>query len=211
MDRLLHRADDPKVAKRLIFVERLYKGANLEDAVDDVGKSVLTGSRWARRWNKGGLEQLTPNFRAGRPPELGEEQQEQFREMLREDQPWKAQEIQQLLHKEFGVQYHPDYLHRFLRNLGLSCARPRPKRPSRPENPDEILEERVDDAFDEEADTLQNKRADDESEDWVGDDDICTDGGTVVGFCDGSHPQPFDNSHRLWYVDDPTPQRPLGP
>ena len=84
--------------------------------------------------------------------------------MLREDQPWKAQEIQRLVDEDFGVQYHPDYLHRFLRNLGLSYAKPRP------DNPDEILEERAD----EEADTPQNKRTDDESEGWVVDGDICT-------------------------------------
>jgi hypothetical protein len=52
-------------------------------------------------------------------------------------------EIQQLLIDEFDVEYHPDYLGKFLRDLGLSYAKPRSKRPSRPENPDEIIEERV--------------------------------------------------------------------
>ena len=209
LDHLLDEADDPKVTKRLTFVKRLYKGATLEEAADDVGKSASTGSRWARRWNEGGLGQLTPNFGAGRPPKLGEDEQQELLVILREGQPWKAQEIHHLLAEEFDVEYHPDYLGRFLRNLGLSYAKPRPERPSRPENPDEILEERVADAFDEDDKTPHNKREDDDEEGWVVDDDICTDGGTVVGFCDASHPQPFDNSHRLWYVDDPTLQRPL--
>jgi len=69
--------------------------------------------------------------------------------MLREGQPWKSQEIRHLLKQEFDVEYHPDYLGKFLRGLGLSYAKPRPKRPWRPENPEEILEERVDDALDE--------------------------------------------------------------
>ena len=43
----------------------------------------------------------------------------------------------------------------------------------------------------------------------VVDDDVCTDGGTVVGFFDASHPQPYDNSRRMWYVDDPHHERPL--
>jgi len=67
LDRLLAETDDEKVSKRLTFVKRLYKGATLEDAADDVGKSASTGSRWARRWNEGGLGLLTPNFGAGRP------------------------------------------------------------------------------------------------------------------------------------------------
>jgi transposase len=209
IDRLLAETDDEKVSQRLTFIKRLYKGATLEDAADDVGKSASTGSRWAKRWNEGGLGQLTPNFGGGRPPKLGEDEQQRLLERLRQGQPWKAQEIHHLLQEEFDVEYHPDYLAAFLRDLGLSYAKPRPKRPSRPENADEILDERVGDAFDEDDEHPHNKRDGDDEEGWVVDDDICTDGGTVVGFCDASHPQPYDNSHRLWYVDDPHIERPL--
>ena len=59
-------------------------------------------------------------------------------EILRDGQPWKSQEIQHLLKEEFDVKYHPDYLGKFLRELGLSYAKPRPKRPHRPENPEEM-------------------------------------------------------------------------
>ena len=67
LNRLLARTDDEKVSKRLIFVKRLYKGATLGDAADDVGMSQSTGSRWAKLWNKGGLGLLTPSFGGGRP------------------------------------------------------------------------------------------------------------------------------------------------
>jgi len=62
---LLTETDDEKVSKRLIFVKRLYKGATLEDAADDVGMSQSTGSRWAKLWNKGGLGLLAPSFGGG--------------------------------------------------------------------------------------------------------------------------------------------------
>ena len=74
------------------------------------------------------------------------------------------------------------YLSEFLKELGLSYAIPRTKRPSRPENAEEVLDERVDDALAEDTDEPHNKREDDADEGWVVDDDICTDGGTVVGF-----------------------------
>jgi transposase len=128
--------------------------------------------------------------------------------MLRDGQPWKSQEIQHLLLEEFDVEYSSSYLGTFLRSLGLSYAKPRPKRPYQPENPEEILEERVNDALDEATDP-HNKRAEDPDEGWVVDDDICTDGGTVLGFFDASKPQPYDNSRRVWYVDDPHIERPL--
>jgi len=51
LDRLLTETDDEKVSKRLTFVKRLYRGATLEDAADDVGMSYSTGSRWAKLWN----------------------------------------------------------------------------------------------------------------------------------------------------------------
>jgi transposase len=164
LDRLLSEADDPKVVRRLTFVKNLYKGDSLEEAADRVGKSESTGSRWARRWNKGGLGQLTPNFGDGRPPKLGEEQQEQLLEMLRDGQPWQPQEIQHLINEEFGVEYHPVYLSEFLKDLGVSYAIPRTKRPSRPDNAEDILDEHVADALAEDTEEPHNKCEDDDEE-----------------------------------------------
>jgi transposase len=210
LDRLLAESDDEKISKRLIFVKNLYEGDTLEEAANRVGKSESTGSRWARRWNEGGLGQLTPNFGGGRPPKLGEDEQQELLELLREGQPWKPQEIQHLLNEEFDVEYHPVYLSEFLKNLGLSYAVPRPRRPERPDDAEEILDERVGDALDEDgSDEPHNRRDGDDEEEWAVDDDIRTDGGTVVGFFDASHPQPYDNSQRMYHVDDPHIDRPL--
>jgi transposase len=147
-------------------------------------------------------------LRGRRPPKLDEEQQKHLLELLRDGQPWKKQEIQHLINQEFDVEFHPVYLSTFLEKLGLSYAIPRTKRPSRPENAEEILDERVGDAFDEDQ-TPHNKRDGDDEEGWVVDEDIRTDGGTVLGFLDTSHPQPWDNSQRLYTVDDPHITRPL--
>jgi len=190
------------------FLKNLYYGDSIVEAADREGRSAATGGRWAEAWNKGGLDGLMPSFGGGRPPKLDEDEQEELLEMLRDGQPWKSQEIQHLLTEEFDVEYHPDYLGKFLRELGLSYAKPQPKRPHRPENPEEILDERVGDALDED-DSPHNKQQGDDEEGWVVDDDVCTDGGTVLGLFDASQPQPYDNSRRVWYVDDPHVERPL--
>jgi transposase len=208
INELLREAEDKHRLRRIGFLKNLYQGDSIPEAADREGRSAATGDRWADAWNEGGLEALMPSFGGGRPPKLDEDEQEELVEMLREDQPWKSQEIQHLLQEEFGVTYNPDYLGTFLRNLGLSYAKPRPKRPHQPENPDEILEERVNDALDEE-NHPQNKREGEDDDGWVVDDDVCTDGGTVLGFFDASKPQPYDNSRRVWYVDDPHIERPL--
>jgi len=85
----------------------------------------------------------------------------------------------------------------------------RTKRPSHPDNAEKILNERVDDALTEEIDDSHNKRENHDDEGPVVDDDIRTDSGTVVGFFDTSHPQPYDNSRRTWYVVDPHGEQPL--
>ena len=74
-----------------------------------------------------------------------------------------------------------------------------------------ILDERVGDAFAEDTtDDPHNTRPEDDSdEEWTVDDDVRTDGGTTVGFFDISHPQPWDNSQRLYTVTEPTITRPL--
>ena len=108
LDRLLAASTDEKLTERLIFLKRLYKGATLEDAADDVGRSSGTGTRWGERWNKGGLGLLMPNFGGGRPPKLDAQQQDQLLELLRDGQPWKKQEIQHLINEEFGRGESPD-------------------------------------------------------------------------------------------------------
>ncbi len=89
LDSLLAESTDEKMTQRLIFIKRLYRGATLEDAADDVGKSSPTGTRWARRWNKGGLGQLMPNFGGGPPPKLGDEERDELLELLRLANPGK--------------------------------------------------------------------------------------------------------------------------
>ena len=126
---------------RLTFVKRLYKGATLEDAADDVGMSQSTGSRWTTLWNKGGLGLLAPSFRGRPPPKLTEKQRERLLDLLEEGKPWKKQEIQNLINQEFDIEFHPNYLPRLLDDLGLSYAIPRTEKPDRPENADEILDE----------------------------------------------------------------------
>lgn len=212
IDEMLKEAEDDARLRRIQFVKNLYLGDSIPEAAERVGRSPATGDRWAEEWNEGGFNKLMPSFGGGRPPKLDEDEKEELLETLREDQPWKSQEVQNLLKKEFDVEYHPDYLGKLLRDLGLSYAKPRPKRSNRPENAEEILGERVEDALDRDSnedDKPYNKLEDDDEEGWIVDDDVCTDGGVVLGFFDASQPQPYDNSRRVWYVDDPHVERPL--
>ncbi len=89
LDHLLTETGNQKVSKRLTFVKRLYKGATLEDAADDVGMPQSTESRWAKLWNKGGLGLLAPSFGGGRPLKLTEQQRARLLDLLEEGEPLK--------------------------------------------------------------------------------------------------------------------------
>jgi transposase len=141
IDKMFREAEDDARLRRIGFVKNLYQGDTVPEAAEREGRSPATGNRWADAWNEGGFEELIPSFGGGRPPKLDEDEQAELLELLQDGQPWKSQEIQHLLAEEFDVAYHPDYLGKFLRDLGLSYAKPRPKRPNRPENPAEILDE----------------------------------------------------------------------
>ena len=65
LDRLQAEVDEIKEYKRLSFLKRLYDGATLAAAAEDVGISQGTASNWVTRWNEGSLGKLTPNFGDG--------------------------------------------------------------------------------------------------------------------------------------------------
>jgi transposase len=190
LDRLLSEADEPKVLRRLAFVKNLYEGDTLEEAASRVGKSASTGSRWARRWNEGGLERLMPDLGDGRPPKLTEDEQDELLELLRDGQPWIKQEIQDLLKEEFDVEYHPVYLNELLHNLGLSYSTPRTNRHSQPSGSEGSLDEG-------QSDEPYNRHDGDSGEGWVVDDDTRTDGGTAFRSVDAPSPDPCTRSHRM--------------
>lgn len=166
LDAKLRETDDPEMVRRLGFVKNLYQGDTLGEAADREGKSQPTGARWAKRWNDGGLDELAPDHGGGRPSKLSDEQRQRLRELLEAGQPWTTQEVLHLIEEEFDVTYHPNYIYELLRSYDMHYAKPRPKRPERPEDADEILEDRLDDALESDGE----------------DDEPVTDGGYLVGF-----------------------------
>jgi putative transposase len=140
-------ADETRLVRRLCFVKNLYAGDTQQQAGAAVGVSQPTSSRWARAWNEGGVEGLRPRFGGGRPPKLTPAQWDEICTALEADQPWTPREIHALIEDRYGVSYHPTHLARKLRASGMHYAKPRPMDPRRPDNADEILAERLDQAL----------------------------------------------------------------
>ncbi len=171
IDELLREAEDEHRLRRLGFLKNLYRGDSIPEAANREGRSAPTGGRWVEAWNEGGLEGLMPSFGGGRPPKLDQREQQELVEMLREDQPWKSHEIQDLLAEEFDVSYSPNYLGVFLRELGLTYVKRQSQHPNRAQTSEETPQEHA-----------NSEKRDKHEKGWVVDDELRTDGGEVVDF-----------------------------
>lgn len=92
--------------------------------------------RWVYYYRDHGLEGLGPKRQSGRPSKLPPPQYEAFKaRFLAEPTPadgvctLRAKEAQQILTREFGVEYTLGGIYDLLHRLGLSCLVPRPRHP----------------------------------------------------------------------------------
>jgi transposase len=177
------QADEARLVRRLTCIKNLYAGDTLKEAAWRVGVDPSAVSRWTDDWNEHGVDGLRPSFGGGRPPKLSDQQQDRLKRVLAEYQPWTTTEVKRLIEEAFDVSYSERHISRLLRTFDMTYAVPRPKAPERPDDAEEILDERLQEALDE-------LTADE-------DDDLVTDGGVVVGFLDEAWPQPTDNRRRL--------------
>ncbi|WP_089649966.1 IS630 family transposase [Halobacterium hubeiense] len=140
-------ADETRLVRRLCFIKNLYQGDTRKQAGRRVGISRSTTRRWARAWNDDAVDGLRPRFGGGRPPKLTSTQFEELCAILEDGQPWTPQAIHRLIEDRYDVTYHPAHLSRKLRAVGMNYAKPRPMDPRSPDDADEILAERLEQAL----------------------------------------------------------------
>jgi transposase len=189
------QADETRLVRRLTCIKNLYAGDTLKEAAWRVGVDTSAVSRWTDDWNDHGVDGLRPSFGGGRPPKLSDQQRARLKRVLKEYQPWTTTEIKLLIEEAFDVSYSERHISRLLRKFGMNYAIPRPESPDRPDDADEMLDERLQEALAELTDTDND------------DDEIMTDGGVIVGFLDEAWPQPTDNRRRLWAFGTPILQK----
>jgi putative transposase len=126
-----------QIEERRLAGGKLLKEGRLSKAqiAHKLGVSRAAVTYWARRKRFGGLRRLQSRKSSGRPPKLTPQQQRTLlrylkRGALRADFPtdrWTLRRIQHMIKKEFDRAYHPNYLSRFLRNLGWTPQLPVPR------------------------------------------------------------------------------------
>jgi transposase len=120
-------------ARRRIAVEKFREGWTQAAIADFLDVHPVTVAKWMARHRQDGDAGLAAKPTPGRPRFLTPDQERQVLGWLA-DKPtahgfgtdlWTARRVANLIHRRFGVQYHPDYLRAWLRQRGYSPQKPR--------------------------------------------------------------------------------------
>lgn len=122
---------------------RLLRAGKLASAeiARQLGVSRSALSQWSAQLQVGGLRQLRRRRGGGRPSKLTAEQKRQLRRTLKRGaqaagfltERWTLARVQQVIERDFGVNYHRNHLSWLLAQLDWSLQQPLPRAAEREE------------------------------------------------------------------------------
>ncbi len=124
---LYKRESNHKVKERLLLILRVEGDEQLPaHVVKDLHRSKPWASYWLDRYNTAGIEGLRNKPKSGRPTELPKDVILKIRKKLSENkQGWSTKQVNNMLVKEGGVQYHYTHVCRLLHKWGFKQKVPR--------------------------------------------------------------------------------------
>jgi transposase len=130
--------------RRRLAVQRIHEGYRAADVAAFLGVHLRTVRRWLAQYRNEGKHGLAAQPHRGRPPKLTFDQELEvlcwfyakptsfgFATDL-----WTAPRVAQLIHKRFGICFHPRYLNAWLEERGITPQKPRAQ--PRERSPEEI-------------------------------------------------------------------------
>ena len=117
-------------ARRKIAARLFERGASLTEVAAIVGSSISSAHRWKEAWQHG--RGLPSKPHPGRTPKLSALQRSELVAALSQGtrlwgyapDGWTGPLVRDMIQRLFGVDYHPDYVPRLLRQLGWSPQKP---------------------------------------------------------------------------------------
>jgi transposase len=118
--------------RRLRAWELFQQGWQQQRIAEALGVTPGAVSQWVKRAREGGPSALRHRKPPGKAARLTPEQQAQVPGLLRRGAPafgfrgdrWTQKRVREVLHREFGVAYHPSHISRLLARWGWSRQRP---------------------------------------------------------------------------------------
>jgi transposase len=127
--------------RRFEALQLLQQGYNQSEVARRVKVCSQTVSRWSRVVSQRGKKALSAAGRAGRKPQLDDQQREKLIARLiegperlgHETQLWTSKRVAHLIQEEFAIHYHSGHVWKLLRQLNWSPQRPAGRSPERNE------------------------------------------------------------------------------
>lgn len=125
-DSLARKQSHAQRRLRLLGLAHLKEGKSYVAAAQSLRVTRHAVMRWADWFATGGIERLSGRTQSGRPPRLGKAQQEAVRRAIEQAQDARGggrirgEEIRQLLHDQFHVDYSLNGVYHLLERLGMS-------------------------------------------------------------------------------------------
>lgn len=182
LDKYLSNLSDSGEDFKALILKLVYELKDLEKVSKLSGVAVSTIYEWVRKWNKC-KEMSLENFRGvggGRKHKLTMEERNQLKKELSSRSYWTTKEVIKLTEDLFNVSYSISQIRRILRNFGMNLSKPYPLDYRRPDNADDILEERLRQAY---VQLAKN---------GISNNDV------AIGMLDESSPQTTANTVRVW-------------
>jgi len=127
-----HGAPSELESRRRQAIRLLKTRKGVSEVARWLGAAKSSVSRWWAEYQKDGLRGLRPKPVPGRPRKLVPSQRPRLLRVLARGAVaagystdlWTTQRICEVLRKQFGVPYHPDYIGPLLRSWGWSWQKP---------------------------------------------------------------------------------------
>ena len=129
---LWNQATDWREGRRLRAWELSQKRWKQKDIADALGVTPGAVSQWMRRVKEGGIEGLRRRKPPGASPRLTSQQKAQIPQLLEQGAEsfgfrgdiWTCDRIAKVIHRTYGVSYHPSHVGRVLKECGWSVQKP---------------------------------------------------------------------------------------
>lgn len=142
LKKIFRKEKDPRRAVRIRAVYLALMGQTAPKIAQVLGYTRRVVQNWIYSYNRRGLEGLDDNKGRGRKPRLNDDQIQWLRQRIEEGPRaedgvcvFYAADIQNIIKKQFGIEYHVRSVRKLLKKLGYSYVSSRPEHPkSNPEH-----------------------------------------------------------------------------
>jgi transposase len=135
---------NPKIKIKLLCLNAVSNGVKVREVASTFDVPKRTISDWKKYWNDNQYQGLVPTKQPGRPSRLKPEQFEELKKLLITKQIFTTKDVRMLIQEKYGVLFSMNYVERILREkFKFTHKKPYIIPSKRPENAEEILEERL--------------------------------------------------------------------